>query len=296
MFKKILVPLDGSELAERALPPAQVIAGQAEQLILLNVPVAPPIVSAALYPHDTSLSGISAQQLQAQGANYLSLKKAEFLTNEIAIKAEVISGDPASVIVDAAVAEEVDLIIMSTHGYSGLDRFIMGSVTQRVLRHAPCPVMVIRKRGVLERVMITLDGSELAEAAVEPGLELADQFEAMTTFLRVKEPQSQPNFELVTQLEGIEAGFGEHLLEDYYGSVDSYLVKQQLQYADDRPIATATAYGDPVEAIIRHVQSEHINLLVMATHGRTGLNRWVYGSVAEKVLQRVDCAVLLIRP
>jgi nucleotide-binding universal stress UspA family protein len=296
MFKKILVPLDGSELAERALPPAQAIAEGGGKLILLHVPAIPPVVTATLYPHDVPMSNISLQQVTAEGMNYLALKRAELQTRDIPVRTEVIPGDPAAVILDTAEVEEVDLIVMSTHGYTGLDQFIMGSVTQRVLRHAPCPVLVVRKHQSFERILITLDGSELAELALEPGVALAEAFDAEAKLLRVKEPRSQPTAELVSQLEGIESGFGEHMLEDYYGNIDNYLVKQKLHYADQRPLGTLISHGAPAETIVDAVQEEGIDLLVIATHGRTGLRRWVYGSVAEKVLQRVNCAVLLIRP
>jgi nucleotide-binding universal stress UspA family protein len=230
-----------------------------------------------------------------EGENYLALKRAELRTRNIPVRAEVLTGDPAAVILETAEAEDIDLIIMSTHGYTGLDYFIMGSVTQRVLRHAPCPVLVVRKRQTFGKLMITLDGSELAETALGPGMAMAELFNSAVTLTRVKEPQNQPSREMVSQLEGIESGFGEHLLEDYYGSVDSYLVKQQLM-SSSRPVKTTSLHGDAAAEIAKYTQQENIDLLVMATHGRTGIRRWVYGSVAEKVLQRVDCAVLLIRP
>lgn len=297
MFNKILVPLDGSELAEQALPPALTIAHKANELILLNAPMVSPALTSLVYTYDVPNLDISIDHLRAQAERYLALQKAELKREGLTIHNEVVPGDAASIIIDTAIAEDVDLIVMSTHGYTGLDHLVMGSVTERVLRQAPCPVLVVRDARPIEHVLITLDGSELAESAIEPGLEMAKRFAADVTLLRAKEPRTQPSYRMINELEGIEPGLGTHMVEDYYSEVDSYLLRQQHRYQEENcEVSTIATIGNPAKVIRDYVTTNDIDLVVIATHGRTGLRRWVYGSVAEKVLRGLDAAVLVIRP
>lgn len=297
MFKKILVPLDGSEVAEYALLPALTIAKKAQELILLNVPVLAPALTSVVYSYDMPLMDTSLRHLRAQAGRYLALKKAEIAQAGLFVRLDVVPGDPAGVIIDTAIAEEVDLIVMSTHGYTGIDHLVMGSVTERVLRQAPCPVFVVRRPHAFKRILITLDGSKLAESSLEPGIALARLLDAEVTLLRVREPHVQPTPQLVAELENIEHGLGMHMLEDYYADVDDYLVRQRLRFEDEVPIRTVVMNGDPALLIADYAREHAVDLVVMATHGRTGLRRWMYGSVTEKVLRSIkEAAVLLIRP
>ena len=298
MFKRIMVPLDGSELAERALTPALSMAKHTgAELLLLNAPMIAPALTAVVHTYDLPTFDLSMKKMHAEGEEYLTHKRDTLRHNGVVIRKQVVEGDPATVIVETAAEERVDLIIMSTHGYAGLERWVMGSVTERVLQQAPCPVLVVRSRQPITKVVITLDGSELAEQALAPGLATAACFDAPVTLLRVKEQNNQPNPQFVRQLEHVEAGLGQHMLDDFYANADNYLERKRIEGQDTyRHLESVTMQGAPANLIVDYVENNGVDLVVMATHGRTGIGRWVYGSVAQKVLRSVPCAMLVVRP
>ena len=288
MFKKILVPLDGSELAEHALDPAFTFARQTQgEIILLRVPLMQHVLAAEPVHYEMPSPSESLEQSRQKALTYLAGIQRVRSSPQVTIHACTPLGDPAGNIVDTAVAEDVDLIVMTTHGYSGVTRWLLGSVTEKVLRHAHCPVLVIRSNKPLGKVLIPVDGSKLSESAVLPGLEVANRLDALATLLRVAE-------EIETQ-GADSADF--HWQQEIYEDNEFYLrtlvnrYQQEGQYID-----TAVMEGPPVDRILEFVESEEIDVIALATHGRSGLQRWVYGSVTEKLLRSANCAMLIIRP
>ncbi len=297
MFKKILVPLDGSVLAEQALEPALTLAHQTGgELLLLSVANVKDIVMTE--PIGNGIVDLkidhahSPQRLTAYLEGVLGK-----LMSHLPIMTEVAEGDVASIIVDTAVDEDVDVIIMSTHGRSGLSRWVMGSVTERVLRHAPCPVLVLREAIPIKNILITLDGSPLSEYALEPGLEIARNLESEITLLGV---QSTDEIDpaMIAELDKVEPGLGSITQNGYYHRTEDYLDQTlaRLQPEFEKTIHVAPREGTPAPAILDYIDVHDIDLVVMATHGRTGLKRWRFGSVTEKVLHEARCALLIIRP
>ena len=167
MFKKILIPLDRSDLAEQAIAPAVALMTEGETtLVLLNVPdpvfiKAPDMVKDMNY--DYYYAGWDKEH--EAGMEYLAGIKYGRLPAHFDVKVALAEGDVASAIVTYAEENDVDLIIMSTHGRSGLSRWLYGSVTEKVLSGAPCPVLAVRSAEPIKHVMIPLDGSALAETA-----------------------------------------------------------------------------------------------------------------------------------
>lgn len=299
MFQKILVPLDGSELAEQALPPA-VALSQAEngEVILLSVPVLKHMFVREragygfLWPEDSLRHSRQELMPYLQGLQEVNARSG------LVLRAEVRDGDAAGVIIDTAVAENVDLIAMSTHGRSGLSRWVLGSVAEKVLRQAPCPVLVIRDTKPFSHMLITVDGSELSEYALEPGLEVARRLGSRVTLLSVEQVEElDPQF--IAELEQAEKGLGQHARDDFYHRTETYLQDIVLKYQPqlDQDIQIAPKSGAPVaQIILDFIEANDVDLVVMSTHGRTGLKRWVYGSVTEKVLHGAHCAMLVVRP
>lgn len=296
MFHKILVPLDGSELAERALQPALALAQVAgSEIILLSVPVlermlvpAPAGFGLLLPPQSIELSRIGSY-------NYLQSVRENWIHPDVKVTVKVIEGDEAGVILDTAADLEVDLIIMSTHGRTGFTRWVLGSITERVLHSAPCPVLVIRSADSLSRILITLDGSELAEKAIDPGLALARALGSEVTFLRVV-PDMHISVADANYLDQIEDDLSRRLQEEAELEGEAYLDDVVDRHNDPLPIHTALWIGAPAQSILDYAELHNTNLIVMATHGRTGLGRWIYGSVTEKVLRSGRCSMLIVRP
>ncbi|MDX1613614.1 MAG: universal stress protein [Candidatus Promineifilaceae bacterium] len=296
MFGKIMVPLDGSKLAERALGPA-VTLGRCwqAQLLLVRVPVYRQLLVPGASGYGMFLPEAERQDSRSEVNAYLQACRSELGYPRQMIQTRQASGDVAGTIVDMAMTEAVDLIVMTTHGYSGFTRWMLGSVTERVLRSAPCPVLALRTKSTLQRMVVTLDGSALSEQALEPGLALARGLGAEVTLVRVDQ-EADLNAVEMSLLSLSEPELSRHLATDDCRA-GYYLECLAEKYGGpDFPVATALLSGLPAQGILAYVDRHDVDLVVMATHGYTGLRRWVYGSVTEKVLRGLGCALLVVRP
>ena len=147
-FKRILVPLDGSPLAERALPLAVALTQRFEsQIILLralDIPTSP--LLSAFYPEATKKLMLELCEYARQEVeSYLKAQQDELGQQGFDVQILLPAAPPAESIIDAAIAEDVDLIVMSTHGRGGLARWAFGSVAEKMVRHSPCPVLLVRQ-------------------------------------------------------------------------------------------------------------------------------------------------------
>lgn len=287
MYKKILVPLDGSQLSQRALPPALALSEQSgAELLLVRVPAADTL--------SIAVREAKQRELAQDALAYLETICQSNVQPQLNLRAQVLEGDVASAIVDTARAEQVDLIVMSTHGYSGLTRWVLGSVTEKVLRRASCPVLAVRAALQPQRILIPLDGSPLAECAIEPGLSLARSLKSESTLLRCV-----PHSVMTGRLDEHERRLRRRQQEELIDEANAYLrVRAEAAgpAAHGAAITTSVQIGSPADSILEYVETNGIDLIVMATHGRSGLKRWVYGSVTAKVLHSVNCSILVIRP
>lgn len=299
MFKKILVPLDGSGLAERALEPAMALARQQSEseVILLTVPVYKDIFISTSAGFDLLLPDQSLDQFRQDAEVYLDEVSSNWKRADTRLKTMIVDGDIASVIIDTAEEEAVDLIVMTTHGYSGFSRWLLGSITERVLRSVPCPVLVIREKRPLTKIMITLDGSALAEKALEPGIEIAHLLGGNVTLLQVDQGAELGALE-ISMLDLAEAGLSRRVQQQAASDhMANYMNRMAGKYREEGlSIESVVIEGSPARSILDFAEAQEIDLIVMTTHGRTGLKRWVYGSVTEKVMRSTEAAMLIIRP
>lgn len=296
MFSKILVPLDGSELAERAFRLAAMLAKVAGgELVLLRVPEA-----------ERVLSGIVARESRdvatSVAATYLTELHEAHAHLPVTIQTRVVNGgDVASVIVETAVSEQVDLMVMGANGRSGFGQAILGSVAERVLRNAPCPMLLARQERPIRKILVPLDGSHLSERALPLALASANTFAADVTLLRVEE-----DVKLAPQLavrwlereEGETEGIADRLLTDaatYLADIQAAVVPQKAARAPFA-VETAVRHGTVITSLVDFIEEQAIDLVVMATHGFAGLARWDYGHVTEKILRGVDASLLIVRP
>ncbi len=297
MFNKILVPLDSSNLAEQALEPAITLARKTGgELILLSASNVQQLVIADPIGHGMIEMDVAQTHGQKNLSAYLDKIQHKVPTN-IPVETKIIEGDAASAIVDTVVNENVDLIVMSTHGRSGLSRWVMGSVTERVFRHAPCPVLALREDTSLANVLITLDGSPLSEYALEPGLAIARKLQSDVTLMSTQSTNHIAPA-IIAELDDAEPGLGTMTQNDFYHRAENYLrhTAKRMQPDIEQTIQIAPMEGKAASSILDYINTHDVNLVVMATHGRTGLKRWRYGSVTEKVLRHANCALLIIRP
>jgi nucleotide-binding universal stress UspA family protein len=304
-YGRILVPLDGSALAEEALPTAIAFvqrAGKAGKLILLRVTHMEYLVYSRGGPFEVP-SGIH-QEVDA----YLARLEAQMKSDGVPVEVARAEGEPAIAIVDMAHDHHADLIIMVTHAREGMSRLVHGSITDRVLQASSVPVLLLKHGEQPDRVfsiqghphlLVPLDGSELAESVLLRAISLASQMGASMTLLRSLD---LPDL----SVSGTRAG---GLTPKDIGVIMPTARQHAMQYlqqmqervqAHGIPTAVLVTEGSAAEDIAGQAkeleQAGHAVMIVMATHGRTGVGRWLYGSVAGAVLHLADVPLLVVRP
>jgi nucleotide-binding universal stress UspA family protein len=290
VYSTILVPLDGSALAERALPYAVTLARASHAQLSL--------VRAALAHTLPGAEPSEAQAAVVQRAERALEATAESLrSGGLTVETHVYYDEAARAIVDATEHPAVDLVVMSTHGRGGLGRWVYGSVADRVLRRLAAPVLLVpaaaeppRTTDGALRVVVPLDGSTLAEEVLGQVRVLAAARGAELLLLRVVEPP--------VPLEVDGAGYlsldqRDAELAEAQGYLES--IAEQLR-ATGVVVTTRALIDQAVPTIVATAADYQADLIAMATHGRGGLARLVLGSVAAAVLHRARTPLLLVRP
>lgn len=294
MIDRILVPLDGSDLAAQALPHATLQARRFGARILLLRVVEPIPVSAPEWVNPSEFRAV-----HEDAGSYLADVARTLADRELRVDFQTREGPPAETIIATAQEEAVDLIAMSTHGRSGIGRWVYGSVADKVLRGADTPVFLIRASeaaplaGVsgYRRLLVPLDGSELAELALLYAETWAKTFDAEVILLRV------PTLPAYVTLGPDASLLMPSLLSEAYDEADAYLanITRQLKAKGLAVHKAAVEPGAIADIIIEYARDAAVDCIVMSTHGRSGLGRWVYGSVADRVLRGAGVPVLLVR-
>jgi nucleotide-binding universal stress UspA family protein len=302
----ILVPLDGSALSEQILPYARLLASPlSARLHLLRI-VSEAEKEQSLAHEDVLLfegggpvpnHRIREQRvldtLCANARSALEALAAPLRTEGFDVTVEVRTGAPAERIV--AVAEEAHstLIAMATHGYGGLRRWALGSVADKVAHASTLPLLLVRSvsqpAGVarLKRILVPLDGSALARQALPLATELATCAQAELLLVQAIPPLTEPYIG-----GGLPAGALETLREHARQELSAVAGKLRPYQV---PVRIATVDGRAAEVILKAAVQRQADLIVMATHGRSGLSRWALGSVADKLLHAARTPLLLVR-
>jgi nucleotide-binding universal stress UspA family protein len=309
-MKTLLIPLDGSALAEQALPYAQPLAqALGARIRLLHVVTEIDAHNPLAYDISTlyAMGEVVAAQQQryreswdtireyAQG--YLASQAIRLKDEGFDVEFDVRFGSAPETIVEVA-EQQAALVLMATHGYSGLRRWALGSVTDRVVQSASTPVLVVRggspapAKPVLKRVLTPLDGSPFAQQALPLAVELATCAGAELELLRALPPLTEAN--PAYPLDRAEMAENNLDVKREYARVELGEHAATLGAAD-LAITTVVATGHAAEVIVDEAARRQIDLIVMATHGRGGVRRWALGSVADKVLHATTTPLLLVR-
>jgi nucleotide-binding universal stress UspA family protein len=291
VFKRILVPLDGSPLAERALPYAGAVAGASgARLVLLRA------AQAHTFP------GVDPREAQVavvrEAEEYLAAVAGGMAAPE-AVEQAVFYGPAVEAIGTEIRLRAADLVAMSTHGRSGLGRWIYGSVAEQVLRQSEVPVLLVPaacdrdwsdvppKRP--RRVIVPLDGSALAEEALAPAQDLARALGAGLFLLRAVEPPHQAYAQGYSYVAfNPEGELGE--AARYLGAVAGQLRAAGFTAETGSLVASAAS------TIVEVARKRNALAIAMATHGQGGLARLLLGGVATGVLHRTHVPLLVVRP
>jgi nucleotide-binding universal stress UspA family protein len=288
MFTSILVPLDGTRESEVALSPARTLASTlGAEIILLRV-----------VPTDGKVSVLSTPELN-EASDYLESLASRLHQTDVHIEVVVSHGGPADTIVAEAHTRGVDLIVMATHGPSGLERLVMGSVAERVLAGSRVPVMLVgptdRRMKRLKLILVALDGSPGSLVALGTASRLARATRAAVVLLRVVVPL--PLWIYDPSL-GLNTGplIDPRWDEDRRANAEAYVRQVAQKLLDSGIEAGADALlGDVAPTIAEYADQEAVDLIVMATHARVGPARALFGSVADQVVRTARLPVLLVR-
>jgi len=280
MIDRILAPLDGSELAETALPYVEYLAARTGAGVRL-------------------LTVVGSEAERAQASAYLLAKRDELRGRTVEASVAVVQDGEAETILAEADAWGANLIAMSTHGQSGVLRWVFGSVADKVLHGSPRPLLLVRSRPAgarpsevrIERILVPLDGSELSLSVLPYVEDVAKALGASLVLFNAVIP-----LDIYPAAEMTPARVGS-IIDDLVAQAQSFLsaVEKECEGRGVKARSVATI-GFPVDEIARVAMEVGAGLIALATHGRSGVNRWIMGSVADGVVRRSALPCLMVRP
>lgn len=285
MQKRYLVPLDGSPLADRIVTQLKrlLVASDVEAVLLTVVAPDPDAAALARKRQDAldHLNGVR-DALVEQGA---------------LASVEVVVGDPVEQISERAAKIGAELVVMASHGRSGLSRFVRGSVAENVIRRSTVPVLVANPRAVdtaaatgelaFQRILVPLDGSDVALDVLPLAETVAKRYGAEVLLLRVTAPPA------AALVEG--AYYPPMVFPSPHETAASLEPVRQRLAAQGIRARTLSGLGPEALEIVDIADREQVDLVVMSTHGRSGVSRWLFGSVAEQVLRHCTRPLLVRR-
>ena len=284
IWEKILVTLDGSDLAELALPYAEELAAAFGSEVVL------------LYVSETAES-----QYRHMHQLYIEDVAGQLKGGVKKVTPVILDGTPAKEIIDYAEKNKVSLIIMASHGRSGIMPWAAGSVANKVLHSASMPLLLVRaakppKRAkgkhILNRVLLPLDGSEAGEAAMPYVQELMNRLGAEAILFGVVPPGK--HIRTVGDLDYVL--YPEQDLAQVKAEASEYLDKvyQQLKGKKGK-VRVELKAGDVAREIIDVAKKNRTSLIAISSHGHSGIAQWVFGSIAQKIVHTSNKPVLIVR-
>ena len=297
---QILVPLDGSPLAEQVLPCAMALSrGLGAELVLLGAVSIPPDTEEIL-----DRAGVRAdallEELRAEATEHLCQVVDELRDRGMEARHVIQKGPAAEAIVRYAEQMDVRQIVMATHGYNGPNRWTHGSVAERVVQSASVPVLLMRVKEMqyrdprqpvcFQRILVPLDGSVRAERVLPVVMPIAEALGCELVLFQVPivYVSDWMTGDWSMPVQGILAA-AEQDARTYLEYIASRLQRNGLE------VSIATEIGAVAASIIQYAEDTGVDLIAMCTHGRTGLRRWTLGSVADRVLRAGRVPLLLVR-
>jgi nucleotide-binding universal stress UspA family protein len=294
---RILCPTDFSDASAHALRYAMALAAREGARLFglyVHTPLfmAVPALEMAGYPTEYR----TGDQLNLDEVREDMLKAFRSVSSEVPVEVLIRTGDPVREILDAARTLPADLIVIGTHGSSGFDRVVLGSVAEKVLRKAVCPVLTVSPQtGIpgtmpFKRILCATDFSEVSAAALELATSLAREAETGLTLLHVvewpqgEEPLANRHFNVPEYRRYLEQDAAKKMRD---------LVDETI--ANRMPVNIRLAHGKPYREILALAEEEKSDLIVMGVQGRNALDLTFFGSTANHVVRRAPCPVLTLR-
>jgi nucleotide-binding universal stress UspA family protein len=307
MYRRVLIPLDGSKVAEVVLPYARELAGRLD-LDLYFLHVYEQSSADILNMYRVYIEEV-AEKVKNESAEVQNKTKASKGSKTIETFADVITGHTANEIMNYVDKKDIDLILLSTHGRSGVKQWVMGNNADKILRKSRVPVWLVRA-GIPEEIvhaawhkrtiLVPLDGSPTAESVLPHVETLAKQRSPeyiKVVLIRVCE---QLFVTADYPAADMPLSWNDHVkqMHDYVREMAmQYLnkIQKRLEYSGLK-VTSVVHTGKAANEIINYAHKYPPNLIVMSTHGYSGISRWEYGNVADKVLYGVSSPVFLVRP
>ncbi len=296
MFQRILVPMDGSSLAECVLPHILAIGKSFDAQITLLRVLDP--VGAVTRPRP--VDPLDWQIRKAEAETYLKSLAARFQGSGLRIDVEVREGKAAESVIDFARCNDSDLILLSSHGQSGISGWNISSVVQKIILRAQTSVMIVRayqpavqelERMRYERILLPLDGSQRAESVLPVAGALARQQNAVLVAAHVVRQPEMPRRTPPTQ-EDID--LANQVVARNRAEAENYL--HEIQSRLDARIETRLLVHDSASAALHAlVEEEKIDLVIMSAHGYTGTTRWPYGSLVISFIAYGSTPLLIVQ-
>ena len=298
-IRHILCPIDLSLTSRRALDHAVMLAGwYGARLTALHVcnPLylpEPPILFAEA-PHPNRAAEPSARDgLEAQLHEWLARARAAGIDTKVEIDQ---SHNPAARILQCAGALPADLIVLGTHGRSGFERFMLGSITERVLRKAACPVLTVPPPAIrttklpFKRLLCPVDFSETSISALQFAFSIAKESDAHLTILYVIEWPRNDEMVVDSALDIPE--YRERLEQDLTLRLQALISEDERTWCEP---TTRVMYGKPYQRIVEVAENDEEDLIVMGVHGRNAVDVMLFGSTTNQTVRRAPCPVLTLR-
>jgi nucleotide-binding universal stress UspA family protein len=290
----ILFPTDFSDVAEGAFAHAAHLALQHNATIHVFNVVGPEAADAPnpmdFLPMASAEAGASEESVQHVEVQTVTQERGTVPV----IYAQTDDATPADAIVERADEHDVDLVVMGTHGRRGMDRLLSGSVSEEVVRRAPCPVFTVLARDddgagpQIDRVLAPVDLSDQSELVLDHAVALAESYAAPLDLLHVVEEAAYPNVYGLDPLTPALPNVQDRARE----ALETLASNVELR---TDPVNVHVLAGNAARDIVEFATDNDADLIVMATHGRTGLDRFLIGSVAEKVVRRAPCPVFTLK-
>lgn len=288
-FSRIVVPTDFSDTAQSALSTAAAIGAWYRSALDIVT-----VVDAAVYAYAGYPFASLAAELSRGAEQALAKLKLPAAAKGLTVSRYVLSGTAAHEIVAHAGRESADLIVIGTHGRGTVGRILLGGTADRVLHTASCPVIVTKAAGAsprkakgVTRVLFPTDFSDCANQALKRAIAITEDFDAELYVLHIVD-DSIITTHVQKEREIILKELRNHALEQMKQSLPPELLQ-------NFETTGAVKRGEPGKAIASYAETHGCDLIIMGSHGRTGLNRVLLGSVADKVVRLAKCPVLVER-
>jgi nucleotide-binding universal stress UspA family protein len=299
MYSKILIPLDGSKTAERVLPYARYLTGKFSVPVELLAVIDIAEMATHMAAERARFLDTMIEDSVRHSASYLRLIADTFPGINVTCTVEKARAEEA--IIERAAADKGTLITMATHGRSGLNRFLLGSVAEKVLRGSANPLLLVRAadegtsaaEAAFKKVIVPLDGSPLAESVLPVVADVAKKLDLAVLLFRAYHIP----YNAYAGEEGYYAGNYDDLIAGVRNEANEYLEKKvaEVQKLGVEKVTFEIKEGFAGDEIITMAHETPDGLIAMCSHGRSGVRRWVLGSVAETVVRHGRHPVLVLR-